>query len=126
MKRLWLGAGLLLSMLAIGLGSTALVLQSLTPISENLDEAVQAVQVEDWQRAQALVSDAFGQWQQRRKLTAALTYHEPLRQIDSLFAQLAVYARQKDVQEYAAMCAQLARLTDGVRQENKLTWWTLL
>lgn len=126
MKRFWLGAGLLLGLLAIGFGAAALMGGVLSPISGKLDEAAQAVQVGDWQRAQELVSEASGHWQQRRHLTAALTNHEPLRQIDSIFAELAVYARQKDEVQYAAMCVHLARLTEGIRQESEFKWWTLL
>ena len=126
MKRFWLGLGILAVILAAGIVTMELLCGSHTPISRDLEAAAQAAQREDWQQAAALAGKAQTRWQQRWRLTAALMDHAPMSEIDGMFAELEVYAGQRDTEDYAAVCAHLSRLTKAICEENDFSWWNLL
>lgn len=126
MKHLLWGLGLLLVLLLAGIVTASLLEENTLPVSQTFLEAADAAQVGDWQRAQELTADALRYWQRKRDLTAALIDHAPLSQVEALFAQLGVHARQKDGAAYASVCTQLSCLTRAINEENVFSWWNLL
>ena len=126
MKRMWIGLALLVTVLAIGTVLTVTFDRLHRPLAEKLDAAAAAAMTEDWEMAEKLTKDAKRDWEKCRDFTAAVADHEPLEEIDSLFSQLTVLAALQEQDEFAAACAQLARLAEAMADSQRLTWWSLL
>lgn len=126
MKRLWIGVALLVTVLAVGIGLTVAFDRLHRPMSEQLELASAYALEEDWDKAVTLAREAKAAWEKCRCFTAAVADHEPLEEIDGLFAQLEVWEKIREPEEYAATCAQLARLAEAMADSQQVTWWSLL
>lgn len=126
MKRLWIGIGLLMTILVLGLWTSAWMSQTHTAISEDLTSSAQAAQSGQWDRADAFAQDAGESWHDNWHFSAALADHTVLDGIDGLFAQAEVYRKNRDAVSYAAVCAQLAQAIDALHEGHRLSWWNLL
>lgn len=126
MKRGILGAALLAVLLFAGILSSRSLGNTFMPMEETLQQAALAAQEEDWQTAEDLTRQVFRQWERSRFLTAVLTDHGPLEQIDALFARLEVYGRAGNATAYAALCARLAQELSDLGIEQILSWQNLL
>lgn len=126
MKRMWFGIVLLAVLLMGGIGMTLAMHRIHDPISARLAQAAEASQSGQWDKGKALAQGAGADWKQYWRFTAACADHEPMDEIDGLFAELEVYARQGDVSEFAATCAHLAELTRAMGGAHGASWWNLL
>lgn len=126
MGRFWMGVGILLVFLALGLwiaGSMDGVHQQ---ICTTLDQAAQQTVNGDLDTGIALAQQAQERWQHNWHATAAVADHEPMDEIDSLFAQLELYGTVGRQVEFAAYCTRLSQLISAVGEAHTLTWWNLL
>ncbi len=126
MKRLYFGFGLLILMLVTGIVITARFSALHAPLAQQLRQAQNAAEAGSWEQARALTEDARTQWENSRHFTAAVADHEPMEQMDSLFARLTVLARLENAEAFAADCAELARLATSMAHSQQLFWWNLL
>ena len=126
MKRFWIGLGLLLSILAVGLWTTGEMGRIHTAISESLIQSAQAAEDGNWSKADEFAVNAAESWQDNWNFSAALADHTVLDEIDGLFAETEVYRKNRNVVAYAASCARLAEQIDAVQEGHKLSWWNLL
>ena len=126
MKRLWIGIGFLAVILLIGTGITLAFEQLHKPLSDTLQQASEAAMAEDWEKASALTKSAKADWEKCREFTAAVADHEPLEEMDALFAQLEVRARQQETTDFAALSAQLARMAQAMADSQSISWWNLV
>lgn len=126
MKRSKIGAWLLIGLLVIGLLSSWGMVKYSEPIGEAAAEAAEAALREDWNRAEALVGQARTRWYKYWGFCAAFADHEPMENINGLFAQLEVYAQSRDPQNFAAVCAQLSEDAKAIGEAHSLKWWNLL
>ena len=126
MKRLILGITVLSLLLAMGIAVSVLFHIAHRPSSHALSQAAQAAQAEDWATAHASFASAQTRWHRYHPFSAAFADHAPMDEIDSTFAQLAVYAQQEDSRQFAALCARLAELVEAMADSHRLAWWTLL
>ena len=126
MKRLWLGVVLLAAMLVLGILTAIGMTRLHDPISEELSRASQAALDDRWEEADALWHHAEKQWRRSWPLTASVADHEPMENIDALFAELRVYAREKEAEHFAACCANLSMLTEAMGEAHAINWWNLL
>lgn len=126
MKRSKIGAGLLIFLLVIGLLSSRGMVKFSEPMVENLAQASKAALREDWENALALTQSARARWDKYWGFCAAFADHEPMENINGLFAQLEIYAQSRDSQTFAAVCAQLSQDTKAVGETHSLKWWNLL
>ncbi len=126
MKRCWIGLGLLLLLLAAGALSTWRMGSFQKPIIAQVEASQTLAGQGDWDGAEAAVQSAQAQWEQGWGLSAALTDHAPMEQIDVLFAQLQVYAHARETAEYQALCAQVAVQLESMGDAHVPTWWNLL
>ena len=126
MKRLWIGIGFLAVILLIGTGITLAFEQLHKPLSDTLQQASEAAMAEDWEKASALTKSAKADWEKCREFTAAVADHEPLEEMDALFAQLEVLARQQETTDFAALSAQLARMAQAMADSQSISWWNLV
>lgn len=126
MKRCWFGLGLLVVLLALGLFFSCKMSADQQRIAHRLRDAREAAAAEDWDGAETLLGSAREEWQRRWHFTAAFADHEPMEEIDSLFAQGQVYLTSRNPEELASICAQLERSIQAVGDAHGLTWWNLL
>ena len=122
-RRFYLGLGILLVVLSLGLLIGWLTDQAQAPAVALLE---QAAQTEDLQTAVPLAQQAKALWQNRWRRIASVADHNPMDEIDSLFAEMEVYAQAKEQVHFAACCSQLASLLRAVSDAHALNWWNVL
>lgn len=126
MRRLWIGVGFLIVMLAVAILLTVLFDRIHTPLSEDLRQASQLAMEGNWEKATALTGQARADWKQYREFIAAVADHEPLEKMENLLEQLDVYAQQRRTADFSAMCVELAAMADAMLESQQLTWWNFL
>lgn len=109
MKRIWFGAVLLVVLLVLGIGSSMFMERTHLAQAEDLTRAAELAQEGNWNGAENFVGAARREWDKRQLLIAALCSHEPVDQIEGLFAQLEIYAAARDVVSYSGTCVFLAQ-----------------
>ena len=126
MKRIWIGVGILAVLLVLGIWVAEVMENSHHPGARDLRRASELVLEEEWAAAEALTRRARSKWQGAWRFSAALADHEPMDQIDGLFAELKVYAAARDETAYGGTCAHLAELLEAMGHAHGFTWWNLL
>ena len=126
MKRLWLGLGILLAFLSLGLGITVAMDRIHEPIAGLLEEASQVALSGNFLRGIELSNKAQARWESYRKITATVADHTPLEEIDQLFAEMEIYGQEEELPHFAACCQQLSTLVRSMGEAHSLTWWSLL
>ena len=126
MKRIWIGIVLLAVLLWAGFRTSDFMAQTHVPIVQDVRRAGDLALEEQWGTAQAFAKRGRDRWEKKRPVTAAIADHEPMDEIDALFAQLDTYAKVEDEIYYCALCVHLASLLEAVSQSHSLTWWNLM
>lgn len=126
MKRCWIGLGLLLVLLAGGLLVTWHMGSCHRGIGAELEQAARYAQLGNWEEAADAAGDAYEDWQEEWHFSAAFADHEPMEEIDAMFAQLNAYLAARDAVSFAALCGQLSRQVEAMGDAHGLTWWNLL
>ena len=126
MGRFWLGVGILLVFLTLGIGITAFADATHTPICQELEAAAAASLSGDLPGGIALAEDAMTRWEERWHAVAIFSDHAPMDEIDGLFAQLEVYGKTGSAQEFAACCARISKLVGAMAEAHSPSWWNLL
>lgn len=125
-RRFWYGVVLLVLFLALGQLTAWAMQRAQQPVQHTLEQAAASALQGDMDRGVALAQTAKQAWERHRPLTATVADHEPMEEIDSLFAQVEIYAQTEQNTEFAAYCTRLARLVEAIGQTHKLTWQNLL
>lgn len=120
MKKLYLGCGLLLAMLALGVTFSILMPRLHDPVAQDLKAAAEQALLEDWEAADAAFLRAKDQWEKYKDLTAMVCDHKPQEEMQALFAQVEVYCRTRDSQ-FAAACRQLAEMAEGMSDLHSIS-----
>jgi hypothetical protein len=126
MGRFWLGIGILVIFLVLGLWVTYAMDQVHGEIAQTLDEAAAQTLEGDLVEGIALVNQAKGKWQSHWRGTASVADHAPMDEIDGLFAQLEAYGQAEQAVDFATYCARLSNLVAAMGEAHSLTWWNLL
>ena len=121
MKRLWIGVGVLTALLILSTAAAVMLHRVHNPIADALEQAALAWQQGDRETAVALSEEAAGRWERWHSFTAALADHDPMDNIDELFAQLPAYAREANSNAFAAVCSARAAL-ERTRAQRHLPW----
>jgi hypothetical protein len=125
-RRFWYGLGVLAMLLVLGLW-TAWGMEKLNqPVADALEQAAQAAVGGDMAQGMALAERAQNHWCQNRGRMTAVADHGPLEEIDSLFAQVQIYADTGKTADFAAYCTRLAKLVTAVGEAHGLNWQNLL
>ena len=119
MTRFRIGAGLLIVLLAVCVFSQLRMGAIQKPIAAQVDRAQTLASMEDWTAAGAAVALARQEWEDRRTFVSALADHQPLEDIECLFAMLESYAREQDRTEFQAACAELSRRILAVKEAQE-------
>lgn len=126
MGRFWLGIGLLAAFLALGLWVSTEATDAHTSIAQILEQATEKTLAGDFSAGKALAQKAARQWEKSWHGTASIADHDPMDEIDGLFAQLDIYSKADRPTAFAACCARLAKLVSAVGEAHSLNWWNLL
>lgn len=126
MSRFWLGLGLLLATLALGLWIGSAMTDTHNTVCDTLTQAAEKALSGDIDAGMRLAKQAQQLWQKRWNTTAAVADHSPMEEIDGLFAQLESYARTGHEEEFAALCSQLSKRVRAMGEAHSLTWYNLL
>lgn len=126
MKRFWFGVGLLVLFLVLGM-VTAFVLQTAQkPIVQSLEDAAVCGLAGDLSQGAVLAGCAEERWQKSWHWMAAVTSHDPMDEIDCLFAQLPAFAANGQGGDFAACCGQIVQLIKAITDGYRFSWWNLL
>lgn len=125
-KRFYLGLGILLLFLVLGLAITWGMEQVSQPVVRLLEEAAQEMLSGSSEQGIRLVRQARQLWDRSWTAAALAADHSPMDEIDGLFAQMDFYAQAKSRTELGACCLRLAELVEAVAEAHALTWWNLL
>lgn len=126
MKRSWMGAGLLVVLLAVGLLATYFMGRIHTPIAQDLTTAGEYALVGDWKQAETLFQKAENRWEAAALLRSCFADHNPMEEIDACFGQLEIYLRMKEETAFAAACAETARKAKAMGDAHGLVWENVL
>lgn len=126
MLRLWIGIGILAILLAMGIGLLWGSGVFFEELSQDLQQAGEFALAGNWQAAGEKVEKSREKWEAYRPFWASFTDHEPVEQMQNLFAQLELYrARQLEV-EFAAVCRNLVHVAEAIDESHSLKWWSVL
>lgn len=126
MRRLWIGLGLLLGLLAIGLGLLVFSEGFFREFSANLEEAARLSMAEDWPAAVEKAEKSRAMWQRYYRFFSATTDHEPIEEVQELFARLELYSRERIAVDFSAVCRSLSKLAEAINESHNLRWWSIL
>lgn len=126
MKRSWIGAVLLVVLLAVGIFSTWQMQRSHGPMAEDIRQARVMAQAGQWEMAEECVSRAKRGWEKSWGISASFSDHEPMERINALFAQLEVCGGIRETASYCLICAQLQQELEAMGETHRFVWWNLL
>ena len=126
MKRLWLGVGVLVGLLVVGLWAMTYADSHQERICSHLEQAKQAALREDWESVKQLTEDTGRLWEDSWDIWAALSDHTVLDEIDAGFARLEVYCRDGHATDYAAESGALSRQVEALGDGHRLNIRNLL
>ena len=126
MARGWLGAGILLLFLVLGLVVTGAMDRAHLATGQMLEQAAEQSLEGDLDGATALAMAAKARWERQRRGTATVADHNPMDDVDRLFAQMEVYAKAQEAPHFAACCVELAHLLQATADAHRFSWWNVL
>lgn len=126
MGRFWLGILLLITFLILGLWTAGTMESVHQAISDDLMQATDLALAGALEEGVVFAENARSEWESHWYATACVADHEPMDEIDSLFAQLDAYANAGAVTEFAAYCARLSGLVTAMGEAHGFTWWNFL
>ncbi len=90
-----------------------------------LEQAGREAQAEDWEAAQTLFYRARRNWKDNYNFTAALADHTPMEDVESLYAQLEVFAENRETLHFSALCMETAARLEAMADAHLLAWWNI-
>lgn len=126
MGRLWLGIGLLVLFLVLGLWISYAMENVHMGIADSLETAAEQALSGDLPAAMETAKKAKTSWEKHWHGSAAVADHAPMDEIDGLLAQLECYGKAEQPGDFAACCARLSLLIQAMSEAHSLTWWNLL
>ena len=125
-RRFYLGLGLLVLFLISGLLVTFGLARVHGPTAEAFSQAAEAALEGNLSQGIALARQAKDRWLQFRRATASVADHTPMDEIEGLLAEAEVFAGAEDAEHFAACCAKLARLVQGIADAHSPDWENIL
>lgn len=125
MKRSWIGLGLLLVLLILGLLITWAMGRIHEPIAAALEQAAEYTLQGDWYNAGLQFDSAKESWEKWAHFRTCFADHSPVEEIDAGFAQLQVFCGAQENAAFAGGCMELAKKVAAVGEAHGLVWWNL-
>ena len=125
MTRFRIGAGLLLVLLVLCFWSQVRMTKLQKPIAVLVLQAETSAAGEDWPGAAGSISRAREEWEDHRTFVAALADHQPLEDVESLFAMAQAYSVCRDGTQFRATCQELNRRILAVMEAQELNFGSI-
>ena len=126
MNRLWIGVGILILLLVAGSGLLWGSMAFFDTLSQEMEACGEAALAENWILAGEEAAQCAKKWERFSHFWASVTDHAPIEQVQLLFSQLDLYARQQLSVEFAVCCRALAEQARAIRECSCLAWWSIL
>ena len=126
MKQVWIGLGILAALLLGGIWMGNTLERAHEQQIRDLDQARVAAEAGNWNLAEAHLTRAKKEWDEKRNISGTLYRQDPLDQIDGLFVQLESSAAIRDRAGFCGNCALLARSLQNLPQSHSFHWRNLL
>lgn len=125
MKHLFIGIGILLLCLALCLTVNAILGRYTQHVEELLVQSLEAAQGDDWEAADAALSQARDFWNHHRGFWGVALRHAEVDTVDSFFAQLTVHV-QSGSDDFASTCADLLRQIRHLCRSEQPAYYNIL
>lgn len=125
MKRVVFGVILLAALLVLGFVSQSFMVNAHQNSAFLLERAGLEALDDNWDMAQLLYNRAKRNWDKEYHLSAALADHDPMEDVDSLYAQLGIFAQQQETTHFAALCMETAKRLQAMADAHVLSWWSV-
>lgn len=126
MGKLWLGVGILVLFLVLGLWTNHAMNDIHMGIADTLDTAAEEALSGNLAAGRKTAEKAKASWDAHWHSSAAVADHAPMDEIDGLLSQLESYGRADQPGDFAACCSRLSLLVQAMCEAHSLTWWNLL
>ena len=126
MNRLWIGVGILVVLLAMGIGLLVGSRVFFQEFTENLEQAEAYATAGNWSAAEEKAEKSRRQWERYCRFWSAFTDHEPMEEVEELFSWLGMYQQRRLDVDYASVCRSLVRVAEAIRETHGLHWWSIL
>ena len=126
MSRLWIGIGLLVTLLAMGIGLLWGSAVFFEDFSEEIEQAGELALAGNWTEAEKKAEKCRAKWEQYHRFWASFTDHEPVEQVQNLFSQLEVYRMRRLEVDFATVCRNLSHVAEAIDESHGLRWWSVL
>lgn len=126
MNRSWIGLGMLVILLVLGLLVTGAMGRIHDPIAQDLEQAADYAMKEDWHNASRFFDHARVNWETWAHFRSSFADHSPVEEIDAGFARISVYCTARENAAFAADCRELAKKVAAVGEAHGLVWWNIL
>ena len=126
MSRFRIGAGLLAVLLALCLWSQLRMTRIQAPIAASVSQAGELAAQGDWPAAAQSIRSARESWEKRRTFVSALADHQPLEDIECLFAMAEGYLEEQDEGEFRSACRDLSRRILAVKEAQEFSLGSIL
>ena len=113
-KHFYLGLTILIVLLVLGIGITAVMQAMHEPIKTALSQAADLAMAEKFEQALPLAEKAYARWQKYHSVTASFADHSPMDDTDTLFEEMLVYGQMEEIPHFTACCRQLMVLTEAM------------
>lgn len=125
MKPLWVAVSLFFLLLLL-LGFEANWLDSTTkPLAQDIRQAAQAAEVQDWPQAEALTHQVQDRWKTQVPILLLLKTHRDIQEISLLLEESLVLLESQSWDDYAVVSLQLRHALEGLGEIEQLCWGNL-
>lgn len=126
MARGWLGAGILIVFLALGMVVAVCMDNAHLPTGDLLEQAAEKTLNGEFDSAVALGMEAKNRWERQWNGTATMADHSPMDDVDALFGEMEVYAKTGEEPHFAACCLELSQRLRAIAGAHRFSWWNIL
>ena len=122
----WLGAGILVVFLILGIVTSVAMDKAHLVTGELLTQATEKTFSGEFQEAVALGMEAKERWERQWNGTEIAADHSPMDEVDALFGEMEIYARAEEKPHFAACCKELSQRLEAMASAHKFSWWNVL
>ena len=126
MARGWFGVCILIVFLVLGIVVSVTMHNTHQPACDLLNQAADMALAGDFAGAVPLAMEAKDRWETAWNGTAVVADHNPMDDVDALFAELVTYAESREQPHFAACCRELAQRVQAVSEAHRFSWWNVL
>ena len=121
MKHLWISVSILIVLFCALIGNNMYLSSLIEPLSQQLSQAAQLAQEEQWEQAHDLMEQAQAKWEEKGAYLHTLLQHKDIDEVVLLFQEADQYLECQKIGEYSAVNARLITQLDLIREMEELS-----